>query len=156
MSLVFQGRVAEAVAPARQAVELAPSRAIPHFVLGMTRLFRGDPLGARESIERALRPNPHPPPQLRTILAVVHLRARHDREAAAVFEEVRRLSPDLILARIALAYLYQRSGREQAAQEMVREALAINPDLDVEAVSQITLSGNYPGFVEALRAAGLR
>jgi tetratricopeptide (TPR) repeat protein len=51
----------QAVRAAEDAVEISPSFALGYFVLGVSRLFSGDPAAASAAFERGLRLNPYDP-----------------------------------------------------------------------------------------------
>lgn len=57
----YAGRADQAILAAERSIELGPSFALGHLVLGMARLFVGDAAGARKPLARGLELNPHDP-----------------------------------------------------------------------------------------------
>lgn len=57
----YTGRADQAILAAERSIELGPSFALGHLVLGMARLFKGDAAGARKQLARGIELNPHDP-----------------------------------------------------------------------------------------------
>jgi TolB-like protein len=57
----YTGRAEQATLAAERSIELGPSFALGHLVLGMARLFAGDAVGAVGPLAHGLRLNPHDP-----------------------------------------------------------------------------------------------
>ena len=57
----YSDRLPQALLASERAIDLSPSFALGHLVLGMARLFEGDAGGAIEPLDRGLRLNPHDP-----------------------------------------------------------------------------------------------
>ena len=57
----YTGRAEQAILAAERSIELGPSFALGHLVLGMARLFAGDAVGAVGPLAHGLRLNPHDP-----------------------------------------------------------------------------------------------
>jgi TolB-like protein len=57
----YTGRADQAILAAERSIELGPSFALGHLVLGMARLFMGDAAGARKPLARGLELNPYDP-----------------------------------------------------------------------------------------------
>ena len=67
-----------------------------------------------------------------------NLRGRRLLERAIeLFERGRASNPDLILARVGLAVEYERAGRDDDAERVVREILEINPQITTDAVARL-------------------
>jgi adenylate cyclase len=150
----WRGEPAAAVAAADRAIELGPSFAVPHFVRGASLAQQGKHVGAMQSIHRALRLNPRPPPGLLNAVAYVNLRAGRTQEAVEMYEQARAANPDLILARLPLAALYESEGRHEEARTVVQEILRVNPDFTADHAAQLSPAGT-PERTKALRRAGL-
>ncbi|MBX4955077.1 winged helix-turn-helix domain-containing protein [Rhizobium lentis] len=57
----YTDRADQAILAAERSIELGPSFALGHLVLGMARLFSGDAAGARKPLAHGLELNPHDP-----------------------------------------------------------------------------------------------
>ena len=57
----YSGRVEQAILAAERSIELGPSFALGHLVLGMAHLFKGDAAGAIGPLTHGLHLNPHDP-----------------------------------------------------------------------------------------------
>ena len=108
-----------------------------------------------QSINRALRLNPRPPPGFLIAVAYVTLRAGRTQEAVEMFEQARAGSPDLITARIPLAAIYESEGRHEEARAVVQEILRVNPDFTADHAAQLSAGAATPERTKALRRAGL-
>ncbi len=112
-------------------------------------------MGAVQSINRALRLNPRPPPAFLNAVAYVNLMAGRTQEAVEMFEQARAANPDLIPARLWLAALYESEGRHEEARAVVQEILRVNPDFTADHAAQISAGAATPERIKALRSAGL-
>ncbi len=157
---LFRGRHAKTVEGARRAIEQAPNLPAPHFFLGLALAEQGQIVGALQSIKRGLRLNPRTPTGYWVIVPWVNLAAGRKAEAVELFERIRAANPELIMARIPLAAIYELDGRHDEARTLVEEILRVNPDFTAElAFQQIPTSviggGQAAQFGQALRDAGL-
>lgn len=108
---VVRGRLEDALAAYRSAVEIAPDRAVPHAALGGVHLRMGDPAAALAAYDAALELAPDDDPAtLGRAQALVVL--RRTAEAAATYDHLADL---------------RASGRPPEAAEAARRALAIEP-----------------------------
>ena len=152
------GRLDEALAAAEKAATLAPNLEDTHVMLAMVWLRRGRLVAALQSIERALRLNPRGTSGAWMTAAWLNLMAGRVEQAVAMLERERAANPDMIVARVGLAAIYEGEGRHDEAREVVREMLRVNPQLTIEATSRIL---RFPSadaareFKENLRKAGL-
>ncbi len=108
-----------------------------------------------QSINRALRLNPRPPPGLLTFVAAVNLLAGRTQEAVEMYERARVANPDLIPARIPLAAIYESEGRHEEARAVVQEILRVNPDFTADHAAQLPVGAATPERTKALRRAWL-
>jgi adenylate cyclase len=130
-------RPAEAVAAAERAVELAPNFEFPHLVLGMALARQGRFAAAMQSVARALRLNPKTPSGAWVMVAYINFAAGRTDEAVELWEQVRAANPDMVLARIPLAALYESWGRHEEARALAQEILRVNPDLTAESATRL-------------------
>jgi adenylate cyclase len=155
---LWRGRSAAAVAAAERAIELGPSIAVPHFILGRALAQQGNYVGAMQSVSRALRLAPRASPGYWIAVPYVNLMAGRTREAVEMFEQARLANPDLILARIPLAAIYEAEGRHEEARTVAEEILRVNPNLTAESATRISFldAEEAADLIAALRKAGLR
>jgi adenylate cyclase len=130
-------RPAEAVAAAERAVELAPNFEFPHLVLGMALARQDRFAAAMQSVARALRLNPKTPSGAWVMVAYINFAAGRTDEAVELWEQVRAANPDMVLARIPLAALYESWGRHEEARALAQEILRVNPDLTAESATRL-------------------
>jgi len=156
---ISRGRSEEAVAAAERAIELAPNWDAPHFILAGALTRQGRVLLAAQAMNRAMRLNPRPPAMYLVVMGWVNLRAGRERDAMQMWERARAVSPDLILAHVALASHYEERGRHQEARAAVEEILRVNPDLTAKQVAALAFERIGPEYLaeveERLRSAGL-
>ncbi len=72
-----------------------------------------------------------------------------------MYEQARAASPDLILARVPLAAIYESEGRHEEARAVVQEILRVNPDFTADHAAQLYAGAATPERIKALRSAGL-
>ncbi len=72
-----------------------------------------------------------------------------------MFEQARVANPDLILARIPLAAIYESEGRHEEARAVVQEILRVNPDFTADHAAQFYAETLGPEQTKALRRAWL-
>jgi TolB-like protein/class 3 adenylate cyclase len=125
-------RPADFVVAAERAVELAPSSADAHFILGGALLMAERPREAIGSYRRALRLNPRPSAPFLGLLGTAnYLAGRHER-AVEFWEKARSASPDVWAVRVYLAAHYEASGRPEKARSIVQELLRKHPDCNAQ------------------------
>ena len=146
---------AAAVAAADRAIELGPSYAAPHFIRGASLIQQGKFVGAAQSINRALRLNPRASPGQWLTVPYLNLMAGRTQEAVEMFEQARAVNPDLILARIPLAAIYESEGRHEEARAVVQEILRVNPNFTADHAAHLYAGAATPERIKALRSAGL-
>jgi adenylate cyclase len=152
-----QGRLAEALASAERAVELAPNVEVSHLMLGTALARQGRFVAALQSVAHAMRLNPKAASGVRVLVAYVNFAAGRTENAVELWEQVRAANPDMILARIPLAALYESEGRHEEARALAQEILHVNRDLTAESATEmaLTLGLDRDEFGDNLRSAGL-
>ena len=110
-----------------------------------------------ESVARALRLNPKAQSGFRIDAAYAYFSAGDSEKALEVCEQVRAANPDMILARIPLAALYESEGRHKEARALAQEMLRVNPDLTAESAARLARVAGFDmdKAVTNLRSAGL-
>ena len=158
---LFSGQTAAAVKAGERAVELAPSNEWGFALLAMSQAQEGSYVAASQAINRALRLNPRSPYGILAIVAWVNYGAGRTEKAAELFERVRATSPDLIIARVPLAAIYEAEGRHDDSRQMVEEILRASPDLTAQVLVD-EMIGLLPfdperkeKFADDLKKAGL-
>jgi adenylate cyclase len=154
-----RGRLAESLAGAERALELAPNWDVPHFLLATVLTCRGRFLAASRAMNRAMRLNPRPPARYLVGVGWVNLRAGREREAVQMWERARAENPDQVFARVALASHYAERGRHEEARAAVEEILRVSPDLTAKKAASMGFERFDPEYFaeleERLRSAGL-
>ena len=90
-------------------------------------------------------------------MANVNYIAGRTEKAVELWEQIRASNPDMILARIPLAVLYESEGRHEEARALAQEILHVNPDLTAESAADLTLGWGFDkdDTIDNLRRAGL-
>ncbi len=90
-------------------------------------------------------------------MAYVNFGAGRTEKAVELWEQVRAANPDMILARIPLAALYESEGRHEEARALAQEILRVNRDLTAESATELALALGFDGdeAIDNLRRAGL-
>ncbi|MBI3528397.1 MAG: adenylate/guanylate cyclase domain-containing protein [Betaproteobacteria bacterium] len=125
-ALLWQRAHDKAIIVAQRAVDLAPSDAHSHFILGEV-LSWSHPEKAIVPVQKAMRLNPHYPPSYSYTLGHVHFLMRRYDDALAELNRVVSRNPDWLPAHGFLAATYAELGRFEQAQQAMREAERISP-----------------------------
>jgi adenylate cyclase len=136
------------------AVELAPNDVTALAWRGIVLLDYGNPLEGLQAFSEAVRLSPTGLPSLWSGLAYAYMRAGRPDEAVDLWERARRADPNLILPRLGLISHYQPNGNQAESEALVREVLAINPDLTVAKLEE-AFRFRTEGMAGELRAAGM-
>jgi predicted TPR repeat methyltransferase len=95
-------------------------------------------------------------------MGFANVMAGREEKAVELWERVLAVSPDMIMARIPLAYGAERDGLHEAARVHVREILRVNPEITAEQAVRLMQGGAdvigpelTAEFLENLRSAGL-
>lgn len=114
------GRFPQAELAADRAIELSPSFALGHLVLGMARLFGGDADGAIAPLTHGLQLNPHDPQNAfwLNLLALAHLFAGDTRGAMDAARVGLKLRPDSSILATTLNRCLVANGDTNRAQVM--------------------------------------
>ena len=126
------GKTAEGEAAIREAMQLDPSYAAPHTLLGELYLSRGQ-LEAAAAELRAAKSLDFQQVDARTDLGFVYLRLGRDEEALWEFRELVRLDPKLTRAHLGLGMALVRLDKLDAAVDAYGEAIRLDPK-NVEAL----------------------
>jgi adenylate cyclase len=154
----YRGEHDEAAAEGRKVLALEPTQAETLGNLG--RLLKG--LGRFEEaiamFEKAMRIDPHHPPNWIGWLGQAHFRLGRYDEAVGILEGGVAKHPDLLPLHLYLAQSYAMSGRTEPAKAHVAEVLRLNPDFTIAAyaahVGTIEVARNVEIDIPAMRKAG--
>ncbi len=155
----MKGDYDKAIAEGKRAVELDPNSADAHVWLGIA-LYTAD--RAQEAIpllEKAIRLNPFAHTWYFQQLGQAYsLSGRYD-EAIAAYQKALQLSPNNLIAHLALTTTYSLLGRDKEASSHVKEILKISPDFSLNHYAEkITYKNQVEKErrINALRKAGLK
>ena len=159
------GEFEQAMAEQERALALDPNDADNYRDLAEALIFAGRPEEAIEHIEKAMRLNPHYPATYPFTLGFAYTgigfkdesSEQYEKAIAAVKEAI-SLNPNFTGSYLVLAYIYNETGREQEARNQVTQALSINPQLSLAAISEsvpIKDPAALEAFLDALRDAGM-
>jgi TolB-like protein len=116
----FFGQHQEAIAEATRAIALDANDPIGYYAMSSALIWAGNPVDGAEFIKKAMRLDPHyPPDYLYHLGKAQFFMGQHD-EAAATLEEVKRRFPDYDWALFYLAAIYGHLGREQDAKSAIK------------------------------------
>jgi predicted O-linked N-acetylglucosamine transferase (SPINDLY family) len=149
MSLMRQGRSADALEPLQKAAELLPGDFDTHFDLGLTLKGQGHLAEAEASYRRVLEKQPDYAEAHFNLANILHEQGRHA-EAEAGYRRALKIKPVYSEAHCHLGNTLQDQGRLAEAEASLRRALEIKPD---NAVAHYNL-GNI--FIEQGRIAEAR
>ncbi len=154
---LIRGQIEEAAAAAERSVELAPNQEFPYGGLALVRARQGRFVAAMQSADRMLRLNSSMPSGAFTIIAFVNFSAGRTERAVELWQLTRATNPDMILARIPLAVLYETEGRHEDASALAQEILRVNRDLTAESATEMAKVFGFDreGAIDLLRSAGI-
>ncbi|MBC8122568.1 MAG: tetratricopeptide repeat protein [Gemmatimonadaceae bacterium] len=121
------GRLEEAIAHYRQALQLAPDYTDAHFALGVALQAKGGLDEAGRHLQKTLKLNPNHVDAHFTLSTVLQAQGKHD-EAVRHLQKALRLRPDHAKAHNNLGVLFKEQGRLDEAVLHYCEALRFEPD----------------------------
>ena len=140
----------QAVLAGEKAVELAPSFALGHLVLGMAHLFRGSGAEAIHSLRRGLTLNVHDPQNFvwYDLLALAHLIAADATSALDAATRSRKIRPSWRPTYEILAVCWAELGRDDRVKEFVQAISSLDVPLG-DALQPVRRK--HPYFEQRLR-----
>jgi adenylate cyclase len=134
LGLVYQwkGQYNQAIAEGERAVTLAPNNAESYIWLAG---ILGPAGRAEEGIEvakKAMRLNPHAPPDYICALGFAYHTAWQNEEAIATFKRCLLFNPDQMNAHLGLTCSYSDVGRYEEARMQAAELLRVSPNFSTE------------------------
>ena len=136
---------------------MLPHQAAAQENAALVQARQGRFVAAMQSAARALRLNPKAPSGTLTMVAYTYFSAGRTEQAVDLWEQARATNPDMILARIPLAVLYESEERHEEARALVQEILRVNRDLTAELATELLLMAGFDrdDAIDNLRSAGL-
>jgi adenylate cyclase len=154
------GQLGPAIQAAERAVELSPSLAFGHYLLGFHLSVSGEPGRALEAVRRAIALSPRDPILwvYRAAEASCYFALGDDEQVISACDNVLRLRPGFPNAYAMLTASCVRLGRHEEARQHLRAMLQAQPEFTVDGY-RASFRGAKPEIVErlieGLRAAGL-
>jgi len=160
---LLQGKVEEATAFCRKAIDMAPSLDMNYLIFGITMDFAGNFDEAIPLFEKAMRLNPFYPARYLGYYGMACLMAGRREEALNAFKEyLKRAQRDespLLSAHLGLSAVYGELGKVEEARNHVAEIMKINPTFSIEEAKRL-YRWKDPQYSERwlsyLRKAGLK
>ncbi len=110
----------ESITEATRAIALDANNPIGYFAMADALIWAGNPADSVEFIKKAMRLDPHYPPNYLFAMGKAQFfMGRYD-EAAATLEEIKRRYPDYVWTFFFLAATYGHLGREQEAKSAIK------------------------------------
>ncbi|WP_370463099.1 winged helix-turn-helix domain-containing tetratricopeptide repeat protein [Mesorhizobium sp.] len=118
---IYANAPEQAILAAERVIEISPSFALGHLVLGMGQFFRGSASEAIAPLEHGLMLNPHDPQNFVwfNVLALAYLFAGQTNEALAAAVKARKIAPAWRPTQETLACCYVSLGRLPEAESCV-------------------------------------
>jgi TolB-like protein/class 3 adenylate cyclase len=110
----------EAITEATRAIALDANDPIGYYAMSNALIWAGNPVAGTEFIKKAMRLDPHYPPDYLYSLGKAQFFMRRLDEAAATLEEVKQRFPDYDWTFFYLAATYGHLGREQEAKSAIK------------------------------------
>ncbi|HWK32890.1 MAG TPA: CadC-family transcriptional regulator, partial [Hyphomicrobium sp.] len=156
----FTGDLDSGIALLDRAVFLNPNLASAWFLGGFLRTWRGEPQGAIEHFEHALRLSPVDPERYRMQagIAMAHLFAGRLESASALAEEAYANLPSFLMAAGIVAASRALAGRNDEARRAMKHLRKLDPSLRISNIGDwlpIRRPEDLSLFADGLRKAGL-
>jgi adenylate cyclase len=156
---LFRKQHEEAVAAARQWIEIEPSNADAHVNLAGALHFSGESEQAIPLIEKAMRLNPYFPFFYPHYIGMANLALQRYDAAVAALKRSIALNPDVPWPHVFLAACEGHLGNSASARDQLAEVHRINPEFSIAWLTTFMpykRSADLDRLVEGLRIAGLR
>ena len=155
---MYRRNYAVAMDELARAIELKPSYADAHALLGWVLHFAGRPQEGLTALAQATDLNPRVPATYQLVEGALHYALEDTAEATRVLELAVGNNPSYQLVRVYLAAAYAAAGDFEEAGWQVAEVLTLNPDFslaDVERGAPIRDPDYEERFLRDLQRAGL-
>jgi len=139
---LFRGQHEKAISEGKSAIALRPNDACNIAILAQTMSYAGRSEEAIAFMNRAMRLNPYYPEWYLGILAQSYYLAGRYEEAIVTYNELlrrrRRTGGNVLLPNLCLTLAYLKTGKEQEAQNHVKDVLKIDPNFSLDWMRKIT------------------
>ena len=133
----LQGRnTTQAIAELEQATTIAPNYVDAIVLLAQVRLQAGDPRSVIAPLESALQLRPDAT-KIRTLLADAYQAVGRSEDAASLFREQIKKTPEDSLSYLALGVILKRQKKNDESRKALEKAIQLNPE-NVVAIDQLT------------------
>ena len=149
---------ARAADAAEKCLVIAPNFAEGHSVFGLILVYSGKAREAIESLQIAMRLDPHYRDIYLHLLALAHVQLKEYEQAVAALERRLVRKPESDISRVLLAAIHGHMGNIEESRAEWAEVLRINPDYSLEHRRNILPYKNPADFdhlLDGLRKAGL-
>ena len=152
------GQAEQAIVAAQRAIDLSPSFALAHFMLGVSRIFAGRVAQAIEPLQRGFRLNPNDPQSFNWMhfVALAHFLLGDHAESVERAAETVAMRPDYHVGHAILACSLAAMGRVAEAGRAVDDMLRVQPNphaLDY-LIGSLVDPSDRARLLEGLRRAG--
>jgi TolB-like protein/class 3 adenylate cyclase/Flp pilus assembly protein TadD len=138
---LLQGKVEEATAFCRKAIDMAPSLDMNYLIFGITMDFAGNFDEAIPLFKQAMRLNPFYPARYLGYYGMACLMAGRKEEALNAFKEYLERAQSgaspLLSAHLGLSAVYAEVGKVEEARNQVAEIMKINPTFSIEEAKRL-------------------
>lgn len=134
---LFRRQHAEAIATARQWIELEPSSAEAHATLAGALHFAGDNEDVIATVDKAMRLNPFYPFYYPHYVGLANFALHRFDEAVLALKRSTVLNPDALWPHVFLAAGYGHLSEPAQAAQQVAEIRRINPDFSIDLVLRL-------------------
>jgi adenylate cyclase len=149
----------KAIAEGERAVALDPGGADVHAWYAMSLTHACKPEEAIPLFQKAIRLNPFGPTWYFLFFGNALRMTGRFEEAVSAYRRALQVSPDNIMAYVALAATYSMMGREKDARAEAEELLRLNPKFSLDYFTKISVykeQSVIDDIIDALRKAGLK
>ena len=129
---VFRKQYEEAIAEGQRTIDLDPNFAEGYARLGEILSFAGRPREGIDLVKKAMRLDPHFPPNYLIYLGHAYYAMGKYEEAIAAMKRSLTRNPDSLSPHRTLAVIFSELGRKEEAQAEVAEVLRIGPRASLE------------------------
>lgn len=145
----------EALAEIERALKLDPNFAAGYGGLGISLLWRGQPVEALEAFAAGARLDPHYPDIMLHMSARAHFLLGEYERGSEILEQRIARNPSTDISRVLLASCRGHLGNVEAARAAWADAFRVNPAYSLEHRRELLPAREYVQMLEGLRKAGL-
>jgi tetratricopeptide (TPR) repeat protein len=150
-------RYEEAIAAARRAIDLNPSFAYAHYIIGPGMMFDGRAAGAIEAINAAVRLSPRDSTMFLWLptLAASYYMLREYEKSLEIADRAIRLNPKYPMGHRGRVSCLAQMGHLEEAREALKTFVALSPGMTAETARQLwRKSEDADHYMDGLYKAG--